>query len=188
MSVEDVEPADAASTSHAAIEQLAVAARPRARRRARATSPRDHGDYLPRSPIVGEASPLSPRLDWEIGDEDGKVVVTGHGTFGARVRRPAELRARRLDRVHVRRDARHREHRVGSSGHDRSPHGALPPPHSPVPRAARAARGSIASRAGASCRARRSGDDDTLTAEADGVFVQPRPELAAQYWGDRAPQ
>ena len=25
-------------------------------------SPRSHGDYLPRSPIVGEASPLAPRL------------------------------------------------------------------------------------------------------------------------------
>ena len=26
---------------------------------------------------------------------------------------------------------------------------------------------------------------DTLTAEADGIFVQPRPELAQEYWGDR---
>ena len=26
--------------------------------------------------------------------------------------------------------------------------------------------------------------DDVLTAEADGVFVQPRPELAQQYFGD----
>ena len=25
--------------------------------------------------------------------------------------------------------------------------------------------------------------DDVLTAEAEGIFVQPRPELAAQYFG-----
>jgi hypothetical protein len=28
-------------------------------------------------------------------------------------------------------------------------------------------------------------DGDTLTAEADGVFVQPRAELAEQYFGPR---
>ena len=26
-------------------------------------------------------------------------------------------------------------------------------------------------------------DGDTLTAEAEGIFVQPRPELAEQYFG-----
>ena len=26
-------------------------------------------------------------------------------------------------------------------------------------------------------------DGDTLTAEADGLFVQPRPELAEKYFG-----
>ena len=26
-------------------------------------------------------------------------------------------------------------------------------------------------------------DGETLTAEAEGLFVQPRPELAAQYFG-----
>ena len=40
--------------------------------------PRNHGDYLPRSPIVGEASPLSPRLDWEVdGEIDGSPEVAG---------------------------------------------------------------------------------------------------------------
>ena len=29
----------------------------------------------------------------------------------------------------------------------------------------------------------RCGHDDVLTAEAEGIFVQPRPELAAQYFG-----
>lgn len=42
-------------------------------------SPRSHDDYLPRSPIVGEASPLSPRLDWEAVDGH----IEGRGMFGA---------------------------------------------------------------------------------------------------------
>ena len=29
-------------------------------------------------------------------------------------------------------------------------------------------------------------DGDTLTAEAEGLFVQPRPEVAHQYFGPRA--
>src|SRR5262245_25499275 len=46
--------------------------------------PRDHGDYLPRSPVVGEASPLSPRLDWQVVDRDGEFpVVEARGSFGA---------------------------------------------------------------------------------------------------------
>src|ERR1700759_2831202 len=47
--------------------------------------PRSHGDYLPRSPIVGESSPLSPRIDWELSDDalDGKPGVEADGTFGA---------------------------------------------------------------------------------------------------------
>jgi hypothetical protein len=28
-------------------------------------------------------------------------------------------------------------------------------------------------------------DGETLTAEAEGLFVQPRPELAEQYFGPR---
>ncbi len=51
-------------------------------------TPRDHGDYLPRSPVVGNASPLAPgTIDWEIidgddnGDGDGtpsrRCVATG---------------------------------------------------------------------------------------------------------------
>ena len=47
-------------------------------------APRSHGDYLPRSPIVGEASPLSPRLDWEVvARDDGRTAVEARGTFGA---------------------------------------------------------------------------------------------------------
>src|SRR5262249_43143650 len=46
--------------------------------------PRHHGDYLPRSPVVGEASPLSPRLDWQVVDGDGEFpIVEARGSFGA---------------------------------------------------------------------------------------------------------
>ena len=36
-------------------------------------TPRGHGDYLPRSPVVGDASPLAPgTVDWEmVADRDG---------------------------------------------------------------------------------------------------------------------
>ena len=30
-------------------------------------------------------------------------------------------------------------------------------------------------------------DGDTLSAEADGLFIQPRPELAAEYFGRAFP-
>jgi hypothetical protein len=48
-------------------------------------APRSHGDYLPRSPVVGEASPLAPRIDWELTDDaiDGRPGVEAHGVFGA---------------------------------------------------------------------------------------------------------
>src|SRR5438270_1373425 len=41
--------------------------------------PRSHRDYLPRSPIVGDASPLSPRIDWDRVEDH----VEARGTFGA---------------------------------------------------------------------------------------------------------
>ena len=44
-------------------------------------APRSHGDYLPRSPVVGEASPLAPRIDWDLTDDaiDGRPGVEAHG-------------------------------------------------------------------------------------------------------------
>jgi acyl-coenzyme A thioesterase PaaI-like protein len=39
----------------------------------------DHVDYLPRSPLVGEVSPLAPPVQWTI--DDGRIV--GHGTYHA---------------------------------------------------------------------------------------------------------
>jgi acyl-coenzyme A thioesterase PaaI-like protein len=38
-----------------------------------------HGDYLPRSPVVGDVSPLAPPIDWEV--VDGRI--RGRGTYHA---------------------------------------------------------------------------------------------------------
>jgi acyl-coenzyme A thioesterase PaaI-like protein len=40
---------------------------------------RDHADYLPRSPIVGQVSPLAPPIEWQV--VDGRVQ--GRGTYHA---------------------------------------------------------------------------------------------------------
>jgi acyl-coenzyme A thioesterase PaaI-like protein len=39
----------------------------------------DHGDYLPRSPLVGEVSPLAPPVEWEIVDDR----IVAHGVYHA---------------------------------------------------------------------------------------------------------
>jgi acyl-coenzyme A thioesterase PaaI-like protein len=49
------------------------------RRGVRNRDEREHDDYLPRSPLVGEVSPLAPPIEWEL--VDGKIV--GHGTYHA---------------------------------------------------------------------------------------------------------
>lgn len=86
---------DATLTSeHASDEQLAAAAERveqlaasltgdgRLAARPSGTRTRDegsHGDYLPRSPLVGEVSPMAPPIAWDL--RDGKVH--GLGVFGA---------------------------------------------------------------------------------------------------------
>ena len=84
MSVEDVE-ADDAARGRAARSSSSRSGSGAAATRARATARATHGDYLPRSPIVGEASPLSPRFDWERSRPraDGTAGVEARGTFGA---------------------------------------------------------------------------------------------------------
>src|SRR3982750_4583192 len=77
MSVEDVDDEEMADVPRE-IEQLAFRLG-RGRNEGAGYQPRHHGDYLPRSPIVGEASPLSPRIDWDAVDDH----IEAHGTFGA---------------------------------------------------------------------------------------------------------
>ena len=144
--------------------------------------PRNHGDYLPRSPIVGEASPLSPRLDWEAVREDGRVVVTAHGTFGAPYEGPPGFVhggwiACAFDEVLgiANIASEHPGMTARLTVHYRRP---TPLFRELTVRAwvDRVEGRRIMSRA-------EMYDGDTLTAEADGIFVQPRPELAAQYFG-----
>jgi acyl-coenzyme A thioesterase PaaI-like protein len=45
----------------------------------RARREHDHRDYLPRSPLVGEVSPLAPPIEWTL--VEGRIV--GHGTYHA---------------------------------------------------------------------------------------------------------
>jgi acyl-coenzyme A thioesterase PaaI-like protein len=184
MSVEDVE----AETLHAvaqAVEQLTFRLG-RGRDAGAGYRPRSHGDYLPRSPIVGESSPLSPRLDWEVvARDDGSPGVEARGTFGAAYEGPPSF-------VHGGWVACAFDEVLGIANivagnpgmtarltvHYRKP---TPLFRELVLRAwvERVEGRRIMSRA-------EMFDGDTLTAEAEGLFVQPRPEVAHQYFGPPA--
>jgi acyl-coenzyme A thioesterase PaaI-like protein len=142
--------------------------------------PRDHGDYLPRSPIVGEASPLSPRLDWELVDGG----IEAHGTFGAAYEGPPGF-------VHGGWIACAFDEMLGIANiaagnpgmtarltiHYRRP--------TPLFRNVRF-RAWVDRVEGRRILSNAElYDGETLCAEADGIFVQPRPELAEQYFGPR---
>jgi acyl-coenzyme A thioesterase PaaI-like protein len=141
--------------------------------------PRDHGDYLPRSPIVGEASPLSPRIDWEAVDG----AVEGRGVFGAAYEGPpgyvhggwiACAFDEMLGIANI--NAGHPGMTARLTIHYRRP--------TPLFREVRF-RAWVDRTEGRRIMSRAEvWADDVLTAEADGVFVQPRPELAQQYFGD----
>ena len=145
---------------------------------------RDHGDYLPRSPVVGAASPLSPRLDWEVRQEAGRVVVEARGTFGAAYEGPPGFVhggwvACTFDEILG--IANIASGNPGMTGrltvHYRRP--------TPLFRELRV-RAFVDRVEGRRILSRAEMyDGDTMTAEADGVFIQPRPELAEQYFGPR---
>jgi hypothetical protein len=144
---------------------------------------RSHGDYLPRSPIVGEASPLAPRFVWEGADDaQHPDEVVGRGVFGAPYEGPpgyvhggwvACLFDEMLGIANI-----HSGH-PGMTGrltvHYRRP--------TPLFRDAEV-RAWVDRTEGRRILTR--GElrvDGELTAEAEGIFVQPRPELAAEYFG-----
>lgn len=146
--------------------------------------PRSHGDYLPRSPIVGEASPLSPRLDWNEVEADGRTSVEGRGTFGAAYEGPPGF-------VHGGWIACAFDEMLGianiSAGHPGmtarlTVHYRRPTPLFKELRFRawldRVEGRRIMSRAEV-------WDGETLTAEAEGLFVQPRPEVSERYFGRR---
>jgi acyl-coenzyme A thioesterase PaaI-like protein len=140
--------------------------------------PSSHGDYLPRSPVVGEASPLSPRFDWQTVDGG----VEAHGRFGAAYEGPPGFVhggwiACAFDEVLgiANIEAGHPGMTARLTVHYRKP----TPLFQDLTFRARVDRVEgrrIMSRAEVWA-------GDTLTAEADGLFVHPRPELAAEYFG-----
>jgi acyl-coenzyme A thioesterase PaaI-like protein len=143
-------------------------------------SMRNHGDYLPRSPVVGEASPLSPRLTWER-LPDGSVEARGR--FGAAYEGPPSFVhggwvACTFDEILG--IANIEAGNPGMTGrltvHYRRP--------TPLFREIRV-RAWVDRVEGRRILSRAEMyDGDELTAEADGIFVKPRPELAAEYFGD----
>jgi acyl-coenzyme A thioesterase PaaI-like protein len=144
-------------------------------------TPRSHGDYLPRSPVVGEASPLSPRLDWEAVDGG----IEARGTFGAAYEGPPSFVHGGIIALAFDEILGIANIQAGSPGmtarltvHYRRP--------TPLYRELvwRAKVDRVEGRRVMSSA--QVHDGETLTAEAEGVFVQPSPELAAEYFGPRA--
>ena len=147
--------------------------------------PQSHGEYLPRSPVVGQASPLAPRIEWDNSDTalDGKPGIEAHGTFGAPYEGPpgyvhGGMIALAFDEVLgiANIAAGHPGMTARLTIHYRKP---TPLFHELHFRAAvdRVEGRRIISRA-------ELWDGDTLTAEADGLFVQPRPERALEIFGE----
>jgi acyl-coenzyme A thioesterase PaaI-like protein len=181
MSVEDVAP-DVLHEVAQEVEKLTFRLG-RGRDEGAGYAPRTHGDYLPRSPIVGEASPLSPRLDWEmVTRDDGSPGVEARGTFGAAYEGPPSF-------VHGGWIACAFDEVLGIANivagnpgmtarlivHYRRPTPLFRELHLKA-WVDRIEGRRIMSRAEIY-------DGDVLTAEAEGLFVQPRPELAEQYFG-----
>jgi acyl-coenzyme A thioesterase PaaI-like protein len=147
--------------------------------------PRHHGDYLPRSPVVGEASPLSPRLDWQVADRDAEFpIVEARGSFGAAYEGPPGFVqggwvACAFDEVLgiANIEAGHPGMTARLTVHYRRP--------TPLFRDL-VIRGWVDRIEGRRIMSRAEIlDGENLTAEAEGLFVQPRPELAEQYFGPR---
>jgi hypothetical protein len=149
--------------------------------------PRSHSDYLPRSPVVGDASPLAPRIEWDTSDDvlDGKPGIEAHGTFGAPYEGPpghvhGGMIALAFDEVLgiANIAAGHPGMTARLTIHYRKP---TPLFHELRFRAVvdRVEGRRIISRA-------ELWDGETLTAQADGLFVRPRPERAAEIFGTQA--
>jgi acyl-coenzyme A thioesterase PaaI-like protein len=160
------------------------------RRRGPGYSPRSHGDYLPRSPVVGDASPLAPgTIDWEILDGDADTphgrscVATGvmtaayegppgyvHGGMIALVF--DEI----LGIVNIANAC------PGMTGTLTVRYRRPTPLFEPLRWVAwieKVEGRRVQSKAQVF-------QGDTLCAEADGLFVQPREDLARQYFGEGA--
>jgi acyl-coenzyme A thioesterase PaaI-like protein len=181
MSVEDVEP-ETLVTLARDVEQLTFRLG-RGREAGAGYSPRGHGDYLPRSPIVGDASPLSPRFDWEVYERDGGAVgIEARGTFGAPYEGPPGF-------VHGGWVACTFDEILGianiAAGNPGMTGRLIVHYRRPTPLFREiTVRAWVDRLEGRRIMSRAEMfDGETLTAEAEGLFVQPRPELAEEYFG-----
>lgn len=144
----------------------------------RTSRDRNHGDYLPRSPIVGESSPLAPPIAWEW--QPPKII--GRVVFGAAYEGPPGY-------VHGGIIALAFDEMLGmaniASGHPGMTGTLTVRYRRPTPLyyevdfeawVVKVEGRRIATRGTLSY-------EDTLCAECDGLFIQPRPELATEYFG-----
>jgi Thioesterase superfamily len=182
MTVEDATAAQmlsAAESIEAATVALAGPAAADAADGLRRKSPHgDHSEYLPRSPIVGESSPLAPPIAWEW----APPRILGRVVFGAAYEGPPTY-------VHGGIIALAFDEMLGmaniASGHPGMTGTLTVRYRRPTPLyrevsfeawVVRVEGRRIATRGTLTC-------DEVLCAECDGVFIQPRPELAALYFG-----
>ena len=181
MTVEDATGAQMETAAESIEAATALLAGPRAvtaEGLRRTSRDRDHGDYLPRSPIVGESSPLAPPIAWEW----VPPRILGRVVFGAAYEGPPGY-------VHGGIIALAFDEMLGmaniASGHPGMTGTLKVRYRRPTPLyrevsfeawVDRVEGRRIMTRGTLSC-------DDDLCAECDGVFVQPRPELAAIYFG-----
>ena len=120
----------------------------------------------PRSPLVGEVSPLAPPIEWEL--VDGRIV--GHGTYHAAYEGPPGYVhggwvALTFDEILGMANIA-----SGHPGHDRHAEDPLPPPDPAAP----AGRARGLDRAGRRPAHRREGHDDASTARSP-----PRPKACS---------
>jgi acyl-coenzyme A thioesterase PaaI-like protein len=145
-------------------------------------NPRVHDDYLPRSPMVGEASPLSPRLDWDVvGDH-----VEGRGVFTAAYEGPpgfvhGGMIACAFDEMLG--IANIQNNSPGMTGTLTIKYRAPTPLFTEVHFTAWVDH--VEGRRIVSKGELRAGD--LLCAEAEGIFIRPRPEFAAEHFGTDRP-
>ncbi len=152
-------------------------------------TPRTHGDYLPRSPVVGQASPLAPgSIDWELIDDPahaGWKHCVATGTLTAAYEGPPRF-------VHGGIVALFFDEILGianiASGCPGMTGSLTVKYRRPTPLYQKLRwEGWVQEVHGRRVRSRATvHHGDVLCAEADGVFVQPRPELRAVYFPDHS--